>query len=79
MIPIGTYMRDSNGLYFYRIVDHIFINDFKIRGYVCLCWDVEIDSIRVMRFHEQTMLNDKKMNTNEVQKFEERIGKENEQ
>lgn len=79
MIPIGTHMRDSNGLYFYRIVDHIFINDFKIRGYVCLCWDVEIDSIRVMRFHEQTMLNDKKMNKNEVQKFEERLGEIDEQ
>ena len=32
-----------------------------------------------MRFHEQTMLNDKKMNKDEVQKFEERLGEIDEQ
>lgn len=78
MIPVGTYMVDNCGLYSYKIEGHIFVDDFNIRGYTCLCWDKELDCIRVMKFHEQTMMNDKKATKAQVKEFEERLGEENE-
>lgn len=80
MIPIGTYMTSSDGLYHFQIMKHIIMDKFRFkgRGYECLVWDRELDRVRIMCFHEQSMMNDKKMTKNEVQKFEERLGKEDE-
>lgn len=80
MIPMGTYMKSSDGIYHFQIMKHIIMDKFRFKGreYECLVWDRELDRVRIMCFHEQSMMNDKKMTKNEVQKFEERLGKEDE-
>lgn len=79
MIPIGTYMKSSDGLYHFQIMKHIIMDKFRFkgRGYECLVWDRELDRVRIMCFHEQTMFFDTKMTKQQINDFEERVGKEN--
>lgn len=80
MIPIGTYMKSSNGLYHYQIMKHIIMDKvrFKDLEYECLVWDRELDRVRIMCFHEQAMFFDTKMTKQQINEFEERVGKEDE-